>query len=163
MSGRRCSVRCGVARSAVSVILALVFGSAAVPPTVAAALGDDVATVAADRARLASVLRVEHGARYDTHELIVPTGTIVREHVSPAGRVFAVSWQGPWPPDLRHLLGRYFDRFSAHLAAGRRGRGPLVIDEPDLVVVWSGHPRAFRGRAYVRSLVPVDVDATTIR
>jgi len=156
-------VRCRVARSAVAVVLAFVFGSTAVPRSVAAALGDDVATVATDRARLASALRVEHGARYDTHELTVPTGTVVREHVSPAGRVFAVSWEGPWPPDLRQLLGRHFDRFSAHLTAARRGRGPVLIDEPDLVVVWSGHPRAFRGHAYVRSLVPADVDAAAIR
>jgi hypothetical protein len=134
----------------------------AAPRSVAAALGDDVATVDADRAHLRSALRVERGARYDTHELAAPTGTIVREYVSPAGRVFAVAWEGPWPPDMRQLLGSSFDRFSARLAAHRRGRGPLVVDEPDLVVVWSGHPRAFHGRAYLRSLVPADVDAATI-
>ena len=157
-------MNCGVATAAVSAIFALVVWGAAVPRTVAAALGDDVTTtIATDRARFRSALRVQHGQRYDTHVLAAPTGTVVREYASPAGRVFAVAWQGRWPPDLRQLLGRYFDRFRARAAAGQRGRGPIVVDEPDLVVISSGHPRAFRGRAYLRSLVPVDVDLAAIR
>ncbi len=163
MSGQRRSLRCGVSGTAAFAVLAFALASAAAPRTVAAALGDDVATIATDGAHLRSAVRVERGARYDTHELAAPTGTVVREYASPAGKIFAVSWEGPWPPDLRQLLGRYFDRFSAHAAAGRRGRGPLIVDEPDLVIVWSGHPRAFHGRAYLRSLVPVDVDAATVR
>lgn len=144
-------------------VLGLVLWGAAAPRTVSAALGDDVATVESDRAHMRSAVHVTRGARYDTHELASPTGTVVREYVSPDGRVFGVAWEGPWPPDLRQVLGRYFDRFTAHAAKRSRGRGPLVVDEPDFVVVWSGHPRAFHGRAYLRSLLPAGVDAADVR
>jgi len=151
-----------VPRTMVLLVIVLVLSGVA-PRAVAAALGDDVATVETDRAHLRSALRVTRAARYDVHELSGPTGTVVREYVSPDGRVFGVAWEGPWPPDLRQILGRYFDRFTAHVPSRRRGRRPLVVDEPDLVVVWSGHPRAFNGRAYVRSLLPAGIDAAIIR
>ena len=55
-----------------------------------------------------------------------PSGTTVREYVSSNGTVFAVAWQGPWLPDLRQMLGPYFDDYQRALQSTtgkRRARG----------------------------------------
>jgi hypothetical protein len=106
------------------------------------------------------------GAGHTVHEIRVPGGTRVREYVSAGGTVFGIAWQGPFRPDLQQLLGPYFDEFqrAAQIAKNKRaGRGPLLIDSPELVVHMGGHPRAFVGRAYVPSLLPADFSADEIQ
>jgi hypothetical protein len=96
------------------------------------------------------------------HDIAPPGGASVRQYVSPAGKVFAVAWQGPAMPDLRQLLGPHFDRYVAAAKDKRVKRAPVVIRESTLVLVSGGHPRAFSGRAYVPDLVPQDVDADAL-
>ena len=50
---------------------------------------------------------------YVMRETTLPTGTRVREYVSESGTVFAVTWEGPFLPDLKALLGKYFDTMVA--------------------------------------------------
>jgi hypothetical protein len=103
---------------------------------------------------------------YTVHEIQVATGTVVREFVSPEGKVFGVAWEGPWPPDMRQVLGSYFDQFvqAARSRGGARmGRRPLVINQPGLVVQTGGHMRAFAGRAYVPEMLPSGVGAENIQ
>jgi hypothetical protein len=139
----------------------------ALPIPASAELGGDVTSVRNDQAHMrGALLRIAAVQSYRIHEVQAASGTIVREYVSPAGTVFAVAWQGPWLPDLRQLLGKYFEHYtqSAREAqARRRGHGPLLIQEAGLVVKQSGHPRAFAGSAYVPQLVPQGVDPETIR
>ncbi len=75
------------------------------------------------------------------------------------GQVFAVTWSGPGKPDLRALLGRYFDTFqAANVARGRGLRSPLrrppQVSQPDLQIQTSGHMGWFRGVAFIPSLAP---------
>jgi hypothetical protein len=103
---------------------------------------------------------------YTLHEIQTATGTLVREFASPAGAIFGVSWEGPFLPDLRQLLGSRYEAYAQAARAeqnartgpaGRaapRGRRPPSIRLPDLVVESSGHPRSFRGRAYVPQMLP---------
>jgi hypothetical protein len=135
-----------------------------------AALGGGVATVQADQLHMQGTLRKTATASYTVHEIQSTSGIVVREYVASvgesAGKVFAVAWQGPWPPDMVQLLGNYFDQYvqaAKAQSATRRGRRPLVIDEPGLVVQIGGHPRAFMGRAYVPEMLPVGVRAEEIR
>jgi hypothetical protein len=103
---------------------------------------------------------------YTVHEIQAGTGTVVREFVSAEGKVFGVAWQGPWPPDMRQVLGGYFDQFvqAARSRGGARmGRRPLVINQPGLVVQAGGHMRAFAGRAYVPEMLPSGVGAENIQ
>jgi hypothetical protein len=91
---------------------------------------------------------------------------MVREFVSPSGKVFAVAWQGPSIPDLRQVLGTYFAQYAEAAQAAqkkRAGHGPLMIRESDLVAELSGHQRAFAGRAYVPQLVPLGMQPDAIR
>jgi hypothetical protein len=139
----------------------------AVPISASASLGGDESSVQADRAHMKGVLRgITRAGSYTVHEMQVSSGTIVREYVTPAGKVFAVAWEGPWHPDLRQTLGAYFDQFTQAAEAARArssGRGPLNIREPGLTVQITGRPRAFVGRAFVPELVPQGVSPEAIR
>jgi hypothetical protein len=131
-----------------------------------AELGGDVTSVAADRAEMQGTGRiVRMAAGYARHEYEARSGEVVREYVSPEGKVFGVAWEGPTIPDLRQLLGTYYAEFERAAEAARdlQHRGPLVIQEPDLVVQSGGHMRAYSGRAYLPEMLPTGVRAGEIR
>jgi hypothetical protein len=135
-----------------------------------AALGGDFASVQADQVHMQGTLRTTAMASYAVHEIQTASGTVVREYVSSsgtsAGKVFAIGWKGPWPPDMRQVLGSYFDQYVQAAKAQRTarvGRRPLVIEEPGLVMSVGGHPRGFVGRAYVPEMLPAGVRAEDIQ
>jgi hypothetical protein len=128
-----------------------------------AALGGDAASVQKDAAQFRAEIRSTQKSGYAIHEMQTSGGTLVREYVSPAGKVFAVAWQGPFIPDLQQLLGPSYERF---IAAGknRHGvRGPLGINESDLVLVSAGHMRSYTGKAYIPQMLPEGVHADAIQ
>ena len=130
-----------------------------------AALGGDVTSVEADRAHLkATSLEVRPAEAYEVHSLQAPGGTIISEYVSPAGRVFAVAWHGPFIPEMQQILGSYFQQYSAALGAKRPyGRRPLNIQETGLVVQTGGHMGAYFGRAYLPEMLPPSLKADEIK
>jgi len=119
-----------------------------------AALGDDVATVAVDQARMQATLQVWRKGNYAIHELALPTGIKVRHFVGDSGKVFAVSWSGGWRPNLRDIMGTYYDKFIAATRGKRAARGVARIELPGMVVVMGGHQRAFFGHVYLTDLLP---------
>jgi Protein of unknown function (DUF2844) len=131
-------------------------------PTLAE-LGGNVATVQADQEHMKGTRRVTSNAAYSIHEIQASTGTTVREFVSPAGTVFGVAWQGPWPPDLRQLLGQYFDQYAQAVQNKRAGRGPVSIHQEGLVVEAGGHMRSFYGRAYLPQMMPQGITSEVIK
>lgn len=131
-----------------------------------AELGGTVSSVEADRAHMNAAVHVTSGNACDVHEIASPSGTVVDEYVSPAGKVFAVTWKGQFMPDLQQILGPvYFQQYSAALQAQEKhyGHRPLNIQLPGLVVQTSGHMRHYFGRAYVPSMLPEGVKADEIR
>ena len=58
----------------------------------------------ADRAHMQGSLRTTQTETFTLHQIPAPTGIVVREYVSASGKVFAVAWHGPWPPDMRQIL-----------------------------------------------------------
>lgn len=104
-----------------------------------ASLGGDSASVEADRMHM----NVKHAARltpssagiYTVHETTLRTGTLVRQYVSKEGVVFAVSWSGPFVPDLRQLLGPHFETMTSRQAKRvHAGHRFISQHEPDLVI-----------------------------
>jgi hypothetical protein len=86
--------------------------------------------------------------------------------VSADGRVFGIAWEGPFVPNMRQLLGSYFQHYSEAAKAQREshvGRQPLNIQEPRLVVQTAGHMRAYFGRAYDPELLPNGVSPDEVR
>ena len=143
-----------------------IFAMLLLPFPASASLGGDVTSVQTDQAKMQGSLRTSSNNSYTIHEIQASTGVAVREYVSPAGKVFAVTWQGPFHPDLRQLLGTYFDQFAQAEQAQRsqrRGHGPVLIQQAGLVVQISGHMRSFLGKAYVPQMLPAGVHAEDIR
>jgi len=127
-----------------------------------AALGGDATSVTNDQLQMQATLRSTQKQGYTMHELTVPSGT-VREYVTAQGKVFGVAWQGATPPNFQQILGSYFQQFIQAGKAHRRGTGPLVIEQPGLVVYSGGHMRAFFGKAYVPDMLPEGVTADAIK
>lgn len=145
--------------------LALVIGLFA-PAAANASLGGDITSVRADNIRMQGTLRSTTNGVYTIQEVKAPTGVSVREYVSSNGKVFAVAWQGPVRPDLKQVLGTYFDAWKAALQASnsrRPFRGPLVVRQAGLVVEMGGHMRWLVGRAYIPEMVPPQVQLKEIR
>jgi Protein of unknown function (DUF2844) len=131
-----------------------------------ASLGGDVSSVQTDQLRMQSTQQTTAKQSYTVYELRAATGTVVREYATSTGTVFAVAWQGPWLPDMRQILGTYFEQYAqaAKAQSGTRmGRRPLMIEQPGLVVQSGGHPRAFVGKAYVPGMVPQGVRAEDLQ
>ncbi len=129
-----------------------------------AVLGQDVSSVQSDGTHLKSAVRILPGRNYSIHELRTTGGAAVKEFVSPAGQVFAVSWQGPSAPDLRQLLGEYFEQYAqAAQTTPRVVRRVVHIETGDLIFESGGHMRFIVGRAYLRSKLPDGVGADDVR
>jgi hypothetical protein len=130
-----------------------------------AALGGDASSVETDRAQMKASIKTTPAEAYSVQEIQVPGGTKIEEYVSPAGRVFAVAWHGPFFPDMQQILGAYFQPYIAALQAQPKhyGRRPLNIQQPGLVVQTGGHIRAYWGRAYVPGMLPQGVNADEIK
>jgi len=128
----------------------------------AAALGGDVSTIGTGQTHLLATARIQRVTTHTMHELQAATGTKVREYLGNDGKIFAVAWQGPFRPNLRDLLGSYYETYLA--AAGPRiARGPINISLPGLVIHMSGHQRAFYGRVYLADQVPQGLSTDEIR
>src|ERR1035438_3148490 len=83
------------------------------PCLASAALGEPEASVLADGAQLQGSIKVSDQASYRLHEIQLPSGTLVREYAGLDGTVFAITWHGPYVPNLRQILGRYFDAYRS--------------------------------------------------
>jgi hypothetical protein len=133
-----------------------------------AVLGGDAASVETDRLHMkvaqAAIQSPSASGSYTVHETILPTGTRVRQYVSKAGTVFAVTWSGPFMPDLRQMMGTYFDTMIARQAQNKHaGRRVYSQHDPNLVIESGGRPRHFVGRAYLPSSLPAGVTGQDIK
>lgn len=127
-----------------------------------AALGGDVTSIQADQAHMRAQRRVIQNPAYTVHEMQSESTTVVREFVSPDGKVFGISWQGPSRPDLQQMLGSYYSEFTAARPTHRM-HGPVTIRTQNLVIQSGGHMRALTGRAYIPAMVPADVRLEDIK
>ncbi len=155
--------------STLSVALALgtvlLAGKAFAPAS--AALGDTLASVRADRVSIKGQLRTKSEPGYSVQEITAARGTVIREYVSPAGVVFAVSWCGPAMPNLQQMFGTYFTQYQAAVKAQRTkaergGHNHVEVRTPSLIVHARGHMRQYFGVAYVPSLVPQNLSISDL-
>lgn len=136
---------------------------AAAPSVAFAVLGDDLASIQTDSMQLNANERIaKQAAYYTVHELITPDGAAIREYATVNGKVFAVAWNGPAVPDLRQLMGIYFDSYADAAATLRAGNGQVAIRREGLVVRSGRHMRAFAGSAYVANMLPPGVAESDI-
>jgi hypothetical protein len=104
------------------------------------------------------------GSNYVMRDTTLGTGTHVREYISGNGVVFAIAWDGPFLPDLKALLGKYFDAMVAESARlPRAGRSRMAVDSPEVVINSGGHMRAFEGSAWIPAEFPAGFTADDVR
>ena len=104
------------------------------------------------------------GSAYLVRATTLDTGTLVREYLADGGRVFALSWEGPVLPDLRALLGKYFELMVAESARRpRAGRSHLGVDVPEVVIHSGGRMRAFEGSAWIPAQLPAGFGDADLR
>lgn len=101
----------------------------------------------------ASIKQSDHGS-YRVSEMQLPSGTVLREYAGLDGTVFAVTWSGPFIPNLKETLGNYFAEFSAAAGPAHGSRTHLEVRQAGLVVESGGHMRAHHGRAYLPQRLP---------
>jgi hypothetical protein len=151
------------------VLCLLVAAFAAMFPAHAfAELGGDLKSVQRDRAKMKAALTVRQMAGYSIHEMTSGSGSTVREFATPEGKIFAVAWQGSFPPDYKQVLGPYFDQlqqFAQQQATQQRRarRAPVMIETPTFVFQSFGHVRALAGRAYLPQMLPAGVGVEQIQ
>jgi hypothetical protein len=139
-------------------------GAASVALPAFAALGGDATSVDVDVARMKGQAHATPAAGYTVSTITLPTGTVVSEYISMEGKVFAVKWKGPSVPDLQQTLGSYFAAFQAAGAAPHgANHHQLRVQQSDFVMQTGGHMRAWRGIAYVPSLMPPNFSLDDIK
>ena len=141
------------------ILLVLVVG--ALPAW--AALGEYESSVSLDQRILRGETREETEAGYKLLQMITPGGAVIREYVSPSGKVFAISWNAHCLPNLPQLLGSYFPRVQQAAQVKTHHGGPLIIDTPDFVFFSGGRMMNFHGSAYVPALLPKNVRAEVVQ
>jgi hypothetical protein len=108
-------------------------------------------------------LRQLTGTGYTVDEITTPAGTVIKEFISPAGIVFAVSWFGPAMPNLAQTLGTAnFQTLTAAEQSQHFGHDHVQVRTPQLVVRAGGHMRLYYGLAYVPSLVPANLSISDL-
>lgn len=124
----------------------------------------DDAPMRGDGAAQTSAGTTAAGAQYTVAHRTLRSGIDVDEYVDAAGKVFAVTWSGPFKPDLRRLLGRHFDDYRKGSEARHGGsHSRLAVDTGGAVVVSEGHMGAFQGRAWVPSRLPAGFDTQEMK
>lgn len=123
-----------------------------------ATLGEDFLPESTKQAKPVGAMRVITQGKYTVNEYTLASGTVVREFVAPAHKVFAVVWKGQLKPDLRQLLGMHFERYVAAAAnKSRPGRRPVSLRDTNLVIHATGHMRVFSGVVYLPNEMPTGV------
>jgi Protein of unknown function (DUF2844) len=150
------------------------------PSAARATLGEPAASVADDAAQMnataganpehpmpgLSARDVPTSANFTVEQITTPEGTVVSEYVDQGGTVFAVTWRGSMPPDVRALLGTYFKQYSD--AANTGAPSPLglhasSVHASDVTVETGGHMGFMWGRAYLPARMPAGVSLSEIR
>jgi hypothetical protein len=130
------------------------------------ALGGDINSILADQAQMQGTRKATAMGTYTIHEIQGANGAAVHEYQTQGGTVFAVAWSGPLTPDVRQILGNYFDEYTKALKAQSgtpRGRRPIMINEPGLAIEIGGHPRWFVGKVYIPEQLPAGLRSEEIR
>jgi Protein of unknown function (DUF2844) len=139
-----------------ALLIFCVLGLSFTPPAVAE-LNGTVSSVDIDREYVRGEVTATPQSGCTIYEIKDGNGTLIREYVSPTGRVFAIAWEGHFVPEMEHFLGSLFQEYSTAIYAGHPSHGwrqSVLIYTPTLTFENGGHLGWYFGRAYVPSNVP---------
>lgn len=101
------------------------------------------------------------GSVFTRHGLELDSGGRITQFSDSNGMVFAVSWSAPTMPDLDALLGAHkisMDQAQAERQRLVRSPRNFSAGRGDLISVSNGHLRAYKGYAYLQSIMPKSFD-----
>jgi hypothetical protein len=127
-----------------------------------AVLGQSRDSVQSDADALKGTVTTTEMSGYSVEQINRSDGVVLKEFVSPEGKVFGITWKGPTMPNLSSLLGPYFLSFQQANTSTHR-RGPLSVHTGPLVVETGGHLRAFHVRAYLSDQLPNGVSEDVLQ
>jgi hypothetical protein len=120
-----------------------------------ASLGGDANSIRADADGVNGLVRIESRQNDDVHEITTDNGLRLREFVNRDGIVYGITWNGPVLPDLRQLLGSFFEEYIRATAQSHAElRRPRRYASSTLVFERYGHMRAYGGLAYLPAALP---------
>ena len=125
--------------------------------------GQPVTQVQRFTAKATSGASAESTPAVQSQTLQTPQGVTVTEYADAAGVVFAVTWKGPFKPDLQQLLGSYFSPYVDAAKSQTQQLNLSLVTGSDIVVHSAGRMRGFLGVAWVPSLVPAGFDPSTLQ
>ena len=99
---------------------------------------------------------------YTEWERKLESGTTVVEYADTGGEVFAVTWSGPFLPDLHELLGPHFPLLTRQQQRTSSLHAPVVVRTDEVVIVSGGRMGAFEGRAWLPPRLPAGFDPRTL-
>lgn len=92
---------------------------------------------------------------YTRNDQTLEGGVTIHEYQDASGYIFAVSWSGPYHPDLKDLLGDYFDVMKTETDKNpRANRTRLSVKRSDVQISIGGHMGAFHGKAWIPAKLP---------
>jgi hypothetical protein len=101
---------------------------------------------------------------YHVTETVLVSGTRVREYILGSGTVFAVSWNGPFLPNLQSILGKHFDTMVTEAGkVSRAGNSQLRISRPEVSIFSGGHMGAYEGHAWISQDFPAGFSVQDIQ
>lgn len=89
----------------------------------------------------------------------------IKEFLDASGTVYAVRWEGPRPPDLNVLLGRYFPEYSVAVVTTRTrmARRRLMADSSNLHISQFGRPGQLFGIVYLKNRLPDGINPEDLK
>lgn len=146
--------------SGVTAIMALIGWQ----PSALAALGGDVRSISSDTEMMQGSLQTTPMQQYDLHAITTSGGTLIHEYMTPQGKVFAITWRGPFAPNLQQLFGAYYTQYQSAAAANAApgNHRMLSVHQSDFVLQAVARMRAYHGKAYIPSLVPAGVSVAAL-
>jgi hypothetical protein len=132
--------------------------------TVLAGLGSSAVALEPGVLSASSTLMSTVSSTYTKLQKTLESGTQVHEYVNAGGTVFAVSWSGPYMPDLKGLLGAHFQALldNARKQPGA-ARSQVDVQQDDVVIFSGGRVGAFEGKAWIPALLPAGFSTSDIK
>lgn len=156
----------GVIASVIQPARAALGGSPMPTPADASATTTTTPSNTTARAAAQSASGALASSSYSVRSTAYSSGTQVREYIGASGTVFGIAWNGPRMPDLQTLLGNYFPQYASGVKAqraARHARGPVAVEQSNLVVHSGGHMGSFFGQAWLPSALPAGMTGADIK
>ena len=147
-----------------SLRIAMIVGTSGIALSAQAQLGSTLQATSDPSS--AAVVHQAQNTALQWQESVDANQIRVRQYLSAAGQVYAVSWDGPAMANVAALLGTWFDAYQASAVAAQAGTQSLHalhVERSDLVVETAVRLRDFHGRAWLPAAIPAGVTTADIQ